>query len=365
MTGFYMVGLESTRVTNIEKKMLSHPYVGALLLFSRNFESPEQLQILLTDVRTIRPDIFVAIDHEGGIVQRLQRHGFRALPAARVYGDAYDLDAKVGLKLSRKYGELMARDLLAHDIDLSLAPVIDLHGESNVIGQLDRAFHANPDVVELLAEAFIDGMNQAGMPSVAKHFPGHGTTLIDSHVGHPVCDKTDIELKASDLKPFNGLIQKNKLDGIMPAHITYSQIDNDFIASFSSTWLKDIARSQMHFQGIILSDCLSMKGADFGDLKTRSEMALQAGCDMLILCNQPPELILDTCNQIKYTQSPDSLKRLEAFKMKMRRFKNAPVHSSQSVFQSINSADSQDKKQQDKESMPDTSTDGLNRTKQV
>lgn len=315
-----MVDLKSTEVSDIEKKILCHPNVGALVLFTRNFINPEQLQALLDDVRSVRPDIFIAIDHEGGNVQRFQRHGFRSLPAARVYGDVFDLNNEVGIQLARQYGEDMANDLLAYGIDLSLAPVVDLHGESNVIGKLDRAFHTKPEVVELLAEAFIDGMNKAGMPAVAKHFPGHGSTLIDSHIGQPTCDKTEKDLRETDLKPFRGLIEKNKLGGIMPAHITYPHVDSQNIASFSTIWLQGILREQLGYQGIILSDCLSMKGADCGDLKTRSELALKAGCDMLILSNQEPDLLLDVLNTVSIEQSQESIKRLELFKMQMNRF---------------------------------------------
>ena len=171
MPNVLMIDLLGTEILEEEVALLQHPDVGALLLFARNFTHPTQLKKLIDTVHSIRPDIFIAVDHEGGIVQRFQRHGFRALPAARVYGDVFDLNPETGIKLAQQYGEIMVRDLLAYGIDLSLAPVVDLHGVSTVIGALDRAFHRDPDIVVILAAAFIRGMNKTGMPSVGKHFP--------------------------------------------------------------------------------------------------------------------------------------------------------------------------------------------------
>ena len=320
MSNLFMVDLLGTEVLDEEKEILQHPQVGALLLFTRNFTNPNQLKALIRTVRHIRPDIFIAVDHEGGIVQRFQRHGFRMLPAARVYGDVYDLNAKTGLSLAAHYGEIMARDLLDYGIDLSIAPVLDLHSSSDVIGKLDRAFHHSPDSVAALAEAFIRGMNQAGMPAVGKHFPGHGSVSSDSHISMPVCEKPFVEIMQSDLKPFIELANKKVLGGVMPAHVTYMALDPVNPAGFSNIWLQDILREQLHFQGLVISDCLGMSGADIGNMNTRVHKALSAGCDMVIVCNQSRALLREVLQSVTYAQPQQSLQRIEAFKKSMYRF---------------------------------------------
>lgn len=271
-------------------------------------------------VRSLRPDIFIAVDHEGGIVQRFQRHGFRSLPAARVYGDVFDLNPEAGVKLAQKYGEIMAKDLLEYGIDLSLAPVLDVHGVSNVIAKLDRAFHRNPDVIVELATAFIQGMNQVGMPAVGKHFPGHGSVSSDSHIAMPVSDASEEELRKGDLQPFIQLINRHLLGAVMPAHVTYTAIDAHYPAGFSKIWLQDILRNELQFLGLVLSDCLGMAGADIGNMHMRANQALEAGCDMLIVCNQSRDLLLEVLETVKFVQSPESAQRIEAFKRSMVRF---------------------------------------------
>lgn len=320
MPNLFMVDLLGTEIREEEKAILQHPNVGALILFTRNFKDPEQLKNLIEAVRSIRPDIFIAVDHEGGIVQRFQRHGFRALPAARVYGDVYDLNPKTGIELATQYGEIMARDLLKHGIDLSLAPVLDVHGVSKVIAGLDRAFHQDPVVVVELATAFIHGMNAAGMPSVGKHFPGHGSIASDSHISMPVCESSKIELENGDLKPFSKLMSTNILGAVMPAHVTYTAIDASHAAGFSKIWLQDMLRDELGFQGMVLSDCLGMAGADIGNMNTRATQALEAGCDMLIVCNQTRALLYEVLQTVTFEQSPASMQRIETFKSNMARF---------------------------------------------
>ncbi len=326
MPAQFMVDIEGTKLSHIERTILAHPSVGAVILFTRNFINPEQLAQLIGEIRSINSTLFIAVDHEGGNVQRFQRQGFSSIPAARSYGKVYDLNEDVGLAHAQEYGKIMAQELLAHAIDLSLAPILDLEGNSRVIAGLDRAFHVTPDAVTALAGAFIQGMNDAGMPGVGKHFPGHGSIVSDSHIAMPSSSASLEELEAKDLKPFSELINKGLLTAIMPAHVTYEAIDKDNPAGFSKIWLHDILRTKLGFNGLILSDCLSMKGADIGNLETRAERALNAGCDMLIVCHQPRELLLELMQSSSLKQTPESAARIAAFKKQMVRFSKG--HSS-------------------------------------
>ena len=316
-----MVDLEGYEISDTEKKILANHNVGALILFTRNFKNPDQLLKLTQEIHTLRPDIFIAIDHEGGIVQRFQRHGFRALPAARVYGDVYDLNHEAGIALAQKYGKIMATQLLEYGIDLSLAPVLDIHNDtSNVIGKLDRAFHTDPHVVAKLGSTFIKGMNDAGMPAVAKHFPGHGSCSVDSHVAKAVNTASKEVLAATDLKPFATLIKAGIISSVMAAHVTYTAVDPDNAAGFSRIWLQEILREKLGFTGMVFSDCLSMAGADIGNMQERAASSLTAGCDMLIVCNQSRELLLELVETFKYEASPKTAEHLANFKQQMPRF---------------------------------------------
>ena len=320
MPNLVMIDLDGVALLQREVERLLHPNVGAVILFARNFQNRAQLQQMIHDIRNLREDLFIVVDHEGGYVQRFQRHGFRAIPAACVYGVTYDINPEAGLDLARLYGELMAKDLLACGVDLSLAPVLDVQGASEVIGKLDRAFHADPLIAACLAGAFIEGMKAAGMPCVGKHFPGHGSIVSDSHVTMPECNFSREELYTHDLKPFIELIEKNKLDAVMPAHVVYSAVDASLPAGFSSRWLEDILRVELGFKGLVISDCLGMAGADIGDMNTRAESALAAGCDMLIVCNQTPEVMKSLLDSIPLNAFPHAEERLHNFKQKMARF---------------------------------------------
>lgn len=347
-----MVDIEGTELSEIEQTILKHPNVGAIILFTRNFKDPQQFNQLLTSVRTINPDLFIATDHEGGNVQRFQRNGFSSIPAARVYGETYNINPEAGIKLARRYGKQMAQDLMAYDIDLSLAPVLDLQGNSPVIAGLDRAFHSDPTVVSILSEAFIEGMNQAGMPAVGKHFPGHGSVNSDSHISMPTSAATLDELKVSDLKPFIELFNKGILPAVMPAHVTYETVDSTKPAGFSTIWLKDLLRKELGFSGLVISDCLSMKGADIGNLKTRAEEALNAGCDMLIVSHQPRTLLLELLDNLTLEQSSESLARITTFKGQMNRFAQ-----NKKLFFATQSLHAQQGK-----SVPAASPDDINKT---
>ncbi|HKJ75675.1 MAG TPA: beta-N-acetylhexosaminidase [Gammaproteobacteria bacterium] len=281
--GPVMVDLEGTALQPEERELLCHPRVGAVILFSRNYESPEQLRALLAEIHALRhPRLLVAVDHEGGRVQRF-REGFTHLPPARLFGDIYDHDRARALRLAERCGWLMAVELRAVGVDFSLAPVLDVdEGRSRVIG--DRSFHRDPEVVAELARAYIEGMHRAGMAATGKHFPGHGAVEGDSHHTLPEDprDLTDLELR--DLVPFRRLAGA-ELAAVMPAHVVYPRVDPE-PAGYSRFWLREVLRRRLGFQGLVFSDDLSMEGAaGVGGMPERAEAALAAGCDMVLVCN--------------------------------------------------------------------------------
>ena len=277
-----VAGLELTP-DDIER--LQHPQVGGVILFARNFAAPLQLIQLAHSIRELRkPQLLIAVDHEGGRVQRF-RHGFTPIPAMRQLGRLWDRDPAQALAAARGCGFVIGSELQAHGVDFSFAPVLDVdYGESSVIG--DRALHGDPNVIAVLAEALQAGLTAAGMASVGKHFPGHGYVRADSHLEVPVDDRTLAEISASDLIPFQRLARSG-LAGIMPAHVVYPKVDGK-AAGFSSVWLQKILREKLGFDGVIFSDDLSMEGASTaGGMMARANAALNAGCDMVLLCNDP------------------------------------------------------------------------------
>jgi len=280
--GPLMIDVQGTTLTAEDRELLAHPLVGAVILFTRNFESIEQLERLVADIRAVRsPPLLVTVDHEGGRVQRF-RKGFTVLPPMRLIGRQYDLDPAAGRLLARQCGWLMAAELRAVGIDMSFAPCVDLdYGTSSVIG--DRAFHRDPRIVSELAIAFMGGMRAAGMAATAKHYPGHGFVAPDSHVDMPV-DRRPLVDMDEDLTPYRRLID-NGLASIMAAHVVYTDVD-DKPAGFSRRWLQGELRGRLGFTGAIFTDDLSMAGASVvGDMVARAEAALEAGCDVLSLCN--------------------------------------------------------------------------------
>nr|WP_257787289.1 beta-N-acetylhexosaminidase [Acidihalobacter ferrooxydans] len=289
-----MLDLVGIELSEMEREMLCHPQTGGVILFSRNYESPEQLSALVAAIHAARdPHLLVAVDHEGGRVQRF-RDGFTRLPPAAALGAVYDQDAAQGRTLAEQAGWLMAAELRAVGVDFSFAPVLDLnHGLSGVIG--DRAFHHEPHAVGALAQAYIRGMRDAGMAAVGKHFPGHGGVREDSHLTLPRDDRTLERILDTDILPFE-LLSDGVLAGVMPAHVRYTQVD-EMPAGFSRYWLGEILRGRLGFQGAIFSDDLSMAGAEFiGDYPARAGAALEAGCDMVLVCNHPEgaAAVLDT-----------------------------------------------------------------------
>lgn len=290
-----------------EKRMVAHPNTGGILLFQRNFLSRDQLIELIASIRqSAGKPLLIAVDHEGGRVWRFEK-GFTRLPAARHYHEIYQRDPKQGLEVAFQAGWVMASELIDCGLDMSFAPVLDLDkGLSEVIG--DRAFHRDPSLVVALAKAFIEGMNQGGMQATGKHFPGHGGCAPDSHVAMPIDDRSWPALEQDDLVPFAELVPL--LGAIMPAHITFPSIDSNPVG-FSKRWLQSILRVQLGFQGAIISDCISMAGAAIaGSLLDRANKALQAGCDMVICCQQQRAQVLWLLDQLDYRSDRHSQQRL-------------------------------------------------------
>lgn len=279
--GQLMLDLEGTTLTAAERDLLASPAVGGLILFSRNIIDPAQVRELVAELRAERPDLLIAVDQEGGRVQRL-RNGFVRLPPMRIFGDIWDRDREEAIAAASECGWLMAAEVLDAGIDISFAPVLDLDfGASAVIG--DRAFHRDPSAVTALAGAFVHGMNEAGMQATGKHFPGHGFVAADSHIEIPRDTRIISELENDDIIPFRRLA--SRLGGIMPAHVIYEQIAPE-PAGFSRYWLQDVLRGSLAFDGVIFSDDLSMEGATVaGSFTDRARAALDAGCDMVLVCN--------------------------------------------------------------------------------
>jgi beta-N-acetylhexosaminidase len=283
--GPVMIDLVGPTLTAREREMLQHPQAGGVILFTRNYVCVEQLERLVDEIHSVRkPRLLVGVDQEGGRVQRL-RPGFTRLPALRKLGRIYDRDRHHALELADKAGWLMSVEVGSVGIDFSFAPVLDLdRGLSGVIG--DRAFHRDPEAVAELAHAYMIGMRRAGTAAVGKHFPGHGGVKEDSHTDLPVDSRPVADIFAEDMLSFERMIHYG-MPGIMPAHVVYTDADSK-PAGYSSYWLRDVLRERLGFQGAIFSDDLSMRGAEqVGSYGQRAATALEAGCDMVLVCNNP------------------------------------------------------------------------------
>lgn len=286
-----VLDIEGLRLNDDDRRRLLHPLTGGLILFGRNWANRHQLTSLCAEIKAIRPDVLICVDHEGGRVQRFKTDGFTHVPPMRRLGEMWMDDGQDGvgsgalaaIEAATASGYVLAAELRACGVDLTFTPVLDLDwGESGVIG--DRAFHRDPRVVSVLARALMQGLLQAGMANCGKHFPGHGFVKADSHVAVPVDERPLAEILADDAKPYEWT--STALTSVMPAHVIYPKVDAA-PAGFSKLWLQDILRAQMGFTGAIFSDDLSMEGASVAGSPTQGAIAaLNAGCDMVLLCNQ-------------------------------------------------------------------------------
>jgi len=310
--GPLMVDVAGTALTSEDRQVLSHPLVGSVILFTRNYKDLSQLRALVADIKSLRaPSLLIGVDHEGGRVQRF-RQGFSVLPAMRRIGQTFEGEATAGKQMAHELGWLMAAELRDIGIDFSFAPCVDLdYGVSQIIG--DRAFHASADVVGQLALATMQGMRAAGMAATAKHFPGHGAVLADSHLALPIDTRTLAQL-ADDIAPYRPLVADG-LAAVMMAHVLFPAVD-DVPASFSRRWVQQILRGELGFTGVVFADDLSMEGAGaMGDVVARAAGAVAAGCDILPLCNDRAA-VLQVLQHWHYTAEPESWRRIESMRGK-------------------------------------------------
>lgn len=302
-----MMDLAGLKVSPEEKELLAHPLIGGVILFTRNYESPQQIAGLIKQIHDARqPPILVAVDHEGGRIQRFHK-GFTMLPSAAKLGETYEDDPASALDITEICGWVMAAELRAVGVDFSFAPVLDLERNvSKVIG--DRAFHKNPEIVANLAHAYMKGMQHAGMEATGKHFPGHGGVKADSHHEIPQDYRTYEDIYMEDIVPFERMVRYG-MAAIMTAHVIYPNIDNK-LASFSPFWIEEVLRNRINFQGAVFSDDLVMQGASVaGSVPERARAALNAGCDMVLVCNKP-DAVADVLDELGDYNMPTSQIRL-------------------------------------------------------
>ncbi|MEX3932892.1 beta-N-acetylhexosaminidase [Paraburkholderia phymatum] len=305
--GLVMLDVVGKTLNADDERRLAHPMTGGVILFARHFESRAQLVALTEAIRDVRDDLLIAVDHEGGRVQRFRTDGFTVLPSMGKLGALWDDDVLHATKVTTAVGYILASELRACGIDMSFTPVLDLnYGNSQVIG--DRAFHRDPRVVTLLAKSLNHGLALAGMANCGKHFPGHGFASADSHHAVPVDERTLDEILKEDVAPYDWL--GLSLASVLPGHVIYPKVDSK-PAGFSRVWVQDILRKKLRFEGAVFSDDLSMEAArQGGTLTEAATAALEAGVDMVLICNQPDEAgkVLDA---LRFTQSKESKRRLK------------------------------------------------------
>ncbi len=307
--GPVMVDVAGLSLTREEKKRLRHPLVGGVILFARNFETREQLAELTRSIHRLRsPALLIAVDHEGGRVQRFRTDGFTVLPAMGALGQRWMQTPMVAMRMATDIGYVLGAELRACGVDLSFTPVLDLdYGLSKVIG--DRAFHRDPRVVAMLARALVQGLSFAGMSACGKHFPGHGAVSADSHHEIPTDPRSLKKILEQDAAPYEWLGDQ-VIASVMPAHVIYPKVDTK-PAGFSSRWVQDILRKQLGFDGVVFSDDLTMEGASVaGDMLARAQAALGAGCDMVLVCNHP-QLADDLLGRLRTDLKAVSMARLD------------------------------------------------------
>jgi beta-N-acetylhexosaminidase len=284
-SGVVMLDLKGLLLESAERDLLQHGQVGGVILFSRNYASPEQLRDLVAAIRQCNAHLLIAVDQEGGRVQRFREH-FLSLPPLHAIGRVYQQDKAAAIETAQLCAWAMAAELLQYGIDISFAPVLDLFDANSPVIK-ERAFDQQPAIVAELGQAYIDGMHAAGMAATGKHFPGHGQVLVDSHTGLPEDGRCLDEIRRQDLIPFVHCL--NSLDAIMPAHIVYPKVDVH-CAGFSSIWIQQLLRDELAYDGVIFSDDLTMNAAhSAGSVGQRADLALAAGCDMVLVCNQPKQ----------------------------------------------------------------------------
>ncbi len=283
--GPIMLDVEGTELNADDIRRLQHPLVGGVILFGRNYESPSQLKELTAAIHAVRqPPLLIAVDHEGGRVQRF-REGFTRIPAMRELGKVWDKSRKRAKDMAEQVGWVLAAELRAHGVDFSFTPVLDVDfGNSSVIG--DRAFHRDTQAISDIAHALMIGLKRGGMAAVGKHFPGHGHVAADSHTEIPIDDRSFSQIEQEDLEPFRRMADFG-MQAVMPAHVIYSKVD-DKPAGFSKIWVYQVLRRHLGFNGVVFSDDLAMEGAVVaGDVTQRAIAAFEAGCDMVLICNRP------------------------------------------------------------------------------
>lgn len=303
-----MVDVAGPVLTKEEKKRLRHPLVGGVILFARNFQDRQTLCELTARIHKVREEpLLIAVDHEGGRVQRFRTDGFTPLPPMRELGRIWDREPLQAMRLATESGYVLAAELRACGVDLSFTPVLDLdYGVSKVIG--DRAFHRDPRVVAMLARALVQGLALAGMAACGKHFPGHGFVSADSHHEIPVDPRNLERILSEDSAPY-GWLGDIVLPSVMPAHVIYPKVD-DKPAGFSRRWIQDILRRRMGYDGVVFSDDLTMEGASVaGDILARAQAALNAGCDMVLVCNRP-DLADELLDRLTHVSEPASIERI-------------------------------------------------------
>lgn len=306
--GPVVVDVEGLKLSKAEKRRLRHPLVGGVILFARNFQSREQLCELTRKIHEVRDEpLLIAVDHEGGRVQRFRDDGFTHLPPMQALGRVWDDDPLGAMRLATGAGYVLAAELRACGVDFSFTPVLDLdYGASEVIG--NRAFHRDARVVAMLARALAQGLALAGMGACGKHFPGHGFVDADSHLEIPVDPRPLERILTEDAAPY-GWLGDGVLPAVMPAHVVYPKVD-DRPAGFSRRWVQEILRDRLAYDGVVFSDDLTMEGAAAaGDILARAEAALSAGCDMVLVCNRP-DMADDLLGRLRFAPAPESVARI-------------------------------------------------------